>query len=72
MTASKLSGGIDDSGATLRFATKGRRMNKKDWMQTLLSLGLVLPGVAQAIGLGNLVVLSGPGEPFCPASSRKT
>jgi len=64
MTASKLSGGIDDSGATLRFATKGRRMNKKDWMQTLLSLGLVLPGVAQAIGLGNLVVLSGPGEPF--------
>ncbi|WP_308388433.1 FimV/HubP family polar landmark protein [Acidithiobacillus sp. AMEEHan] len=39
-------------------------MNKKDWMQTLLSLGLVLPGVAQAIGLGNLVVLSGPGEPF--------
>lgn len=39
-------------------------MNKKDWMQTLLSLGLVLPGVAQAIGLGNLMVLSGPGEPF--------
>ena len=39
-------------------------MNRKDWVQTLLSLGLVLPGVAQAIGLGNLVVLSGPGEPF--------
>ncbi|MEL5849187.1 MAG: FimV/HubP family polar landmark protein [Candidatus Igneacidithiobacillus chanchocoensis] len=37
---------------------------KKYWAQTLLSLGIALPGAAQALGLGNLIVLSGAGEPF--------
>lgn len=37
---------------------------KKHWAQTLLSLGIALPGAAQALGLGNLIVLSGAGEPF--------
>ncbi len=37
---------------------------KKYWAPTLLSLGMALPGAAQALGLGNLIVLSGAGEPF--------
>ncbi|MCE5388484.1 MAG: hypothetical protein K0041_07895 [Acidithiobacillus sp.] len=39
-------------------------MKQKMWVQSLLSLGLVLPSAAWALGLGSLVVLSGPGEPF--------
>ena len=38
-------------------------MDKK-WLRTLLGVGILLPGVAQAVGLGELQVLSAPGEPF--------
>ncbi len=38
-------------------------MDKK-WLRTLLGVGVLLPGVAQALGLGELQVLSAPGEPF--------
>lgn len=38
-------------------------MDKK-WLRTLLGVGVLLPGVAQAVGLGELQVLSAPGEPF--------
>ncbi|MHB1704743.1 MAG: type IV pilus assembly protein FimV, partial [Acidithiobacillus sp.] len=38
-------------------------MDKK-WLRTLLGVGVLLPGVAQAVGLGDLQVLSAPGEPF--------
>ncbi|MDD5377804.1 MAG: Motility protein FimV [Acidithiobacillus sp.] len=39
-------------------------MNKNRWLLTMAGIGLLLPGMAQALGLGELRVLSAPGEPF--------
>jgi len=39
-------------------------MDRKAWVQVFLALGVGVPGLARAIGLGDLIVLSGPGEPF--------
>ncbi|MGK9450193.1 FimV/HubP family polar landmark protein [Acidithiobacillus caldus] len=39
-------------------------MDRKAWVQVFLALGVGVPGLAQAMGLGELIVLSGPGEPF--------
>ncbi|QFG78754.1 Motility protein FimV [Acidithiobacillus sp. 'AMD consortium'] len=39
-------------------------MNKNRWLLTMAGVGLLLPGIAQALGLGTLQVLSAPGEPF--------
>ncbi|MCL4527148.1 MAG: Motility protein FimV [Gammaproteobacteria bacterium] len=39
-------------------------MNKNRWLLTMAGIGLLLPGMAQALGLGDLRVLSAPGEPF--------
>ncbi len=39
-------------------------MDRKYWLRTLVALGIVLPGAAEAMGLGSLVILSAPGEPF--------
>ncbi|MHB8224253.1 FimV/HubP family polar landmark protein [Acidithiobacillus sp.] len=39
-------------------------MDKKNWLWALAGMGLLLPGMAQALGLGDLRVLSAPGEPF--------
>ncbi|WP_291510541.1 FimV family protein [Acidithiobacillus sp.] len=39
-------------------------MDRKAWVQVFLALGVGVPGLAQAMGLGDLIVLSGPGEPF--------
>jgi len=39
-------------------------MDKKNWLWALAGMGLLLPGMAQALGLGDLRVLSAQGEPF--------
>lgn len=39
-------------------------MDKKNWLWALAGMGLFLPGMAQALGLGELRVLSAQGEPF--------
>ncbi len=39
-------------------------MDSKYWLRTLIALGIMLPGAAEALGLGSLVILSAPGEPF--------
>ena len=39
-------------------------MDKKNWLWALAGMGLLLPGMAQALGLGDLRVLSASGEPF--------
>ncbi len=36
-------------------------MDKKNWLWALAGMGLLLPGMAQALGLGDLRVLSAPG-----------
>lgn len=40
------------------------KMERKNWLWAMAGMGLLLPGVAQALGLGALHVLSAPGEPF--------
>lgn len=40
------------------------KMERKNWLWAMAGMGLLLPGVAQALGLGSLQVLSAPGEPF--------
>ncbi|MDR7925419.1 FimV/HubP family polar landmark protein [Acidithiobacillus thiooxidans] len=39
-------------------------MERKNWLWAMAGMGLLLPGLAQALGLGSLQVLSAPGEPF--------
>ncbi len=39
-------------------------MERKSWLWAMAGMGLLLPGMAQALGLGSLQVLSAPGEPF--------
>ncbi len=39
-------------------------MDKKNWLWAMAGMGLLLPGMAQALGLGELQVLSAQGEPF--------
>ena len=39
-------------------------MDRKNWLWVMAGMGLLLPGMAQALGLGGLHVLSAPGEPF--------
>ncbi|WP_414039505.1 FimV/HubP family polar landmark protein [Acidithiobacillus sp. M4-SHS-6] len=39
-------------------------MERKSWLWAMAGMGLMLPGMAQALGLGSLQVLSAPGEPF--------
>ncbi|PKY10492.1 Motility protein FimV [Acidithiobacillus marinus] len=39
-------------------------MERKNWLWAMAGMGLILPGMAQALGLGSLQVLSAPGEPF--------
>ena len=39
-------------------------MERKSWLWAMAGMGLLLPGMSQALGLGSLQVLSAPGEPF--------
>ncbi|MBU2739353.1 FimV/HubP family polar landmark protein [Acidithiobacillus concretivorus] len=39
-------------------------MERKNWLWAMAGMGLLMPGLAQALGLGSLQVLSTPGEPF--------
>ncbi len=39
-------------------------MERKNWLWAMAGMGLLMPGLAQALGLGSLRVLSAPGEPF--------
>lgn len=39
-------------------------MERKNWLWAMAGMGLLMPGLAQALGLGSLQVLSAPGEPF--------